>query len=94
ADAKSRWRVSDDVIARRLGDEVIVVQLKTDRVYALNDSAARIWELVASGRSVREIQRAVAEEFAVDPAILERSIRRLLSRLNSRRLLDVRARGS
>jgi len=34
--------LSPDTVATRVGDEVVLVDLKTDRIYTLNRTAARI----------------------------------------------------
>lgn len=85
--ASAAWRVSAEVVSQRLDDEVILVDLTTDRVYALNDTAARVWELLASGRSIEHIERKLAQEFTVSPAHLRRSVTRLVSMLERRKLV-------
>jgi hypothetical protein len=63
------------------------VQLKTDRVYALNRTAARFWELLAARKSLGAIERKLAEEFEVGGERLRKSIERLLSSLHSKKLV-------
>ncbi len=81
------WSVSRDVVSQRLDDEVVLVQLKTDCVYALNQTAARFWELLASKKSLDAIERQLEQEFAVDKPTLERSVARLLSVLRAKKLV-------
>ncbi len=45
------WRCSPDVTARRLGENIVLVHLGTDRIYELNPTAARIWELIQTGET-------------------------------------------
>jgi hypothetical protein len=85
-------QVSGDVISRRLGDEVIMVNLKTDRVYALNPTAARVWELLAARRSVASIERKLAEEFSADGAKLSRDVARLVATLRAKKLVRAKRR--
>ncbi len=85
--ASRALRTSGDVVSRRLGDEVILVNLKTDRVYALNETAARFWELLTSRKSLRSVEQALAKEFAVDDAKLSREIARLVSTLRAKKLV-------
>ena len=80
-------RVSRDVVSRRLGDEVILVNLATDRVYALNQTAARFWELLASRRGLPSIERALGREFAIEGAKLSREITRLVASLEAKKLV-------
>jgi hypothetical protein len=50
-------------VHRRLGDTVVVVDLASDRIYELNPSAARIWELATAGLMPSEICRRLRREF-------------------------------
>lgn len=87
AGAASGWQASADVVAQRLDDEVILVQLETDCVYALNPTAARIWELVAARKSPDAIERALSQEFAIDAPTARRSVANLLSALREKKLV-------
>jgi len=84
---RTALRVSGDVVSRRLGDEVILVNLATDRVYALNQTAGRFWELLASRHGLPSIERTLAREFAIEGAKLSREIARLVSSLEAKKLV-------
>jgi hypothetical protein len=60
-----RFRLDADVVAQRLDDEVVLIQLKTDRIFVLNRTGARLWELLAGGHELAEIQRQMVQEFDV-----------------------------
>lgn len=90
--ARAGLQVSSEVVSRRLGDEVILVNLKTDRVYALNPTAARVWELLAARRSLASIERKLAEEFSVDGSKLARDVTRLLATLRAKKLVRAKRR--
>lgn len=56
---------------RRVADELILVPIRgradeLGYVYSLNETAARIWELIDGRHSRQEIQLALEHEFAVD----------------------------
>ena len=84
---RGRLQVSGEVVSRRLGDEVILVNLTTDRVYALNATAARVWEMLAVRRSPASIERKLAEEFVVDGSKISRDVARLLAALRAKKLV-------
>ena len=86
--ASGGLRVSREVVSRRLGDEVILANLKTDRVYALNQTAARFWELLASRRSLESAERQLIREFAVEPSKLARQVAGLVSTLKAKKLVQ------
>ena len=70
----ARFRSSPDALATRVGEEIVLVDLKTDRIYSLNRTAARIWELVCADCDRIEVERRMLEEFDVTPAQLADAI--------------------
>jgi hypothetical protein len=70
----TRFRSSPDALATRVGEEIVLVDLKTDRIYSLNRTAARIWELVCADCDRTEVERRMLEEFDVPPAQLAEAI--------------------
>lgn len=69
--------LTDDVVARRLDDVVILINLKTNRIFELNVTGARIWELMSAGSSRADIDRTMLEEFDVQEPELSNSIESL-----------------
>jgi hypothetical protein len=61
-------RPSADVVARRIGDGAVLVHLPTNRIFELNHTAARLWELLEEGLDHAQILARLAEEFEVDEA--------------------------
>jgi hypothetical protein len=64
-----------------LHGEVVVVHLRTNRIYALNRTGARLWQLLGSGCDRGELERRLLAEFDVDPAELSREVGDLLASL-------------
>ena len=71
---RTRFRSSPDALATRVGDEIVLVDLKTDRIYSLNRTAARIWELMCADYDRTEVERRMLEEFDVPPGQLAEAI--------------------
>ena len=67
-------RPSPDVIGRRLDDRFVVVNLKTNRIYELNRTAAALWELLEAETDRSELAPAMLERFDADPAEVRREI--------------------
>jgi hypothetical protein len=64
---------SDSIVFRKIGDEFILVPIRhdvgdLDSIFTLNETAARIWELIDGKRTLREIKNMMVEEFDVMPA--------------------------
>jgi hypothetical protein len=76
-----------DVVHRRVDDEVVLVHLRTNRIYSLNPTGARLWELLSEGYDRRRIKKHLAEEYDVDDAQLEREVDDLFSELLAEELI-------
>jgi hypothetical protein len=66
SDGTSLPRPAKDVVAKRVGDDVLLVHLQTNKIYELNRTAGRMWTLLEEGLSREEIEARLADEFAVD----------------------------
>jgi hypothetical protein len=73
--------VNPDVVHQRVGDDVVLVHLKTNQIFALNETGARFWELLSAGGTRPEIEAAMMAEFEVEPAALATEIDTLLAAL-------------
>ncbi len=78
-----------NVLFRRLGDDIVLFHLDTDRFYELNGTAARFWELLTSGHDVVHARRQILEEFVVDPDQLASEAEALLSSLRRENLISL-----
>jgi hypothetical protein len=81
-------RVASDVVARRLDDEVVLVHLGTNRIYSLNATGGRYWELLEEGLGHEIIVRRMREEFEVDEMTLEQEIASITADLRSAGLVE------
>lgn len=79
-----------DVLWQRLDDEVIVMQLKTDRIFSLNPTGARFWELIAGGMKLDAVRAQMGQEFEVPPEVLAAEVEGILELLLSEQLLIAR----
>jgi hypothetical protein len=80
-------RPAADILAARVGESVVLINLQTDRICELNPTGSRFWELFCEGRSRAALQEQLAGEFDVDPGELDDEIDRLLDALRSEGLI-------
>lgn len=80
-------RPNPDVLWRRLDDEVILMQLKTDQMFSLNRTGGRFWELIAGGLPLEAACEQMSREFEVAPERLTAEIREVLDLLIAEQLL-------
>jgi hypothetical protein len=84
------WQVAPEVVARRLGESVVLVNLADDAVYELNRTGARTIELIQSGSTYDQILRQLEEEFSAARATLENDVTRLVGELVAAGLITPR----
>jgi hypothetical protein len=78
---------SPDVVSRRLGDEVVLVHLRTNRIFSLSPTGARFWELLSDGRTRAETERQLAEEYDVSRKEVSAEIDSLVTLLEAEGLV-------
>jgi len=85
----ARFQASPDALATRVGDEIVLVHTRTDQIYVLNPTGARVWELLCADCDRAEIERRMVEEFEVTPAELTGQVGELIGSLVNSRLITV-----
>ena len=79
---------SPDVVSRRLGDEIVLVHLKTNRIFSLSPTGARLWELLEEGRSRAEIEQQLLLEYDVSREAVSGEIDSLVTILEGEALVQ------
>jgi hypothetical protein len=62
------YKKNDSIVSRKIGDEFI------ESIYTLNETGARIWELIDGKLRVGEIKESLVEEFEVEPEEAEKDL--------------------
>jgi hypothetical protein len=75
------FRPDADVLARRVGDEVVLVHGGRNEIFALNTTGARLWELLSEGRTRAEAVQQLTTEFDVTEEAAAQEADALLDRL-------------
>jgi hypothetical protein len=70
-----------------VGDEIVLVDLKSDLIYSLNRTAARAWELLCEEYDRADVERRMLEEFDVTRGELAEAIDGLVAALTENGLL-------
>ena len=78
-----------DQASCRLEDEVAIVQLKAGIYYGLDPVGARIWELIATPRSLRTVRDALLAEYEVDAERCESDLLRLVQTMMEAGLVEI-----
>ena len=81
------WRRDTELPFQKLDEETIVVDPRRREVHLLNETAARIWEILAAPRSLDELTAELEGEYEVDGAELREAVRECVDGLSSKGLL-------
>jgi|SRR5688500_13530735 len=71
---RPRLRVNPAVTSQLFGDDAVLIDLRTNEVYEMNRTAARMWQLLGDGVDVDDIEGRLASEFEVEPKELRRQM--------------------
>jgi len=82
------FKKNDAMVFRKIGDECILVPIRQgvgdlESIYTLNETAARIWELLDGTAKGMEIRDKMTEEFDVTPEEAEKDLVHHLKELTS-----------
>jgi hypothetical protein len=79
-----------DVPFSQLHDELLGISQQRGYCYALNPSAARIWELIQAPVQVGSVCAALCSEFAIEPDLCYRDVVDFLANMKTAGLIEVR----
>jgi len=85
----SRVRVPQEVLARPVGDEAVLLHLASGTYYALDPVGARAWQLLERGDTLGEVCATMSAEYEVESAQLERDVMALVQQLADHALIVV-----
>ena len=74
-------QLSDEVVAREVGDETMLLDLASGTYFGLDAVGGRFWQMLEEGKSAIEARDALLEEYEVAPDQLERDLEALLANL-------------
>lgn len=78
-----------DIPFSQLDDELLAIDSQAGYCYSLNETAGRVWDLIASPTSVSEVCAQLQKEYAVEEAVCEQEVIKLLEGLCDAGLVQV-----
>jgi hypothetical protein len=90
---ESRYAPSEDVIARMIEEELILVPLASgmgdtdDELYTLNETGKAIWNRLDGKRTLRTVAEELVSEFQAPPDQIETDVLGLVTELKRRRMV-------
>jgi hypothetical protein len=81
-------KLSPDVMARRVGDELFILSIKSECYFGLDEIGARMFALLTDGASVGDTLRQLEMEYDADPEVLRRDLENLIGELARYHLIE------
>jgi hypothetical protein len=78
------------VVARMVGDEVVILDLEAGTYFGLDPVGARIWELIGEGLTLSNVRDRMLNEYDTPSDTLEQDILELIKALREESLVAVR----
>jgi Coenzyme PQQ synthesis protein D (PqqD) len=82
-------RPNPQVIAKRLDQTTVLVDISTGRIFELNETGTRVWELLGQGLNIDRIIQHLIFEFEVADSQAAEEVSKLLSQLRNQGLVVV-----
>ena len=83
-----RLKQSVNVVSSRVGEAGVLVHLLSNRIFEVNETGVRVWELLGEGRSLDEIEERLQVEFSENRERLRSDIQALVDALAREGLVE------
>lgn len=93
-DKNSKYRITGNVVARKIEDEIIIVPLTAgigdaeDDLFSLNDTGKALWDYLDGSNSVKEIIDILVENYEGGPDEIGNDVIGFLEELISRNIIE------
>jgi len=88
-DIDGKVTIPKQVMARRVGEEVVLLDLVTGTYFGLDPVGSRVWELLSAGQTLAQVLNTVLDEYEVSPETLKLDIQALMQELLARGLVAI-----
>jgi hypothetical protein len=85
----SRVRVPEDVLLSELEGESVLLNLKTETYFGLDEMGTQMWGALTKADSIQAAYEALSEEYDVDPERLRVDLTEILEKLLNHGLLEL-----
>ena len=86
----SRVTIAPDVMFRIIGDEAVILNLKSKLYLGLNPVGTRMWTVLQGAPSIEVAHASLLEEFDVEPERLRQDMDKLLDQMLEQGLVELR----
>ena len=81
--------ISPEVLISEVGSESVLLNLKSEQYFGLDEVGTRMWQALTSGESIQAAYDALMAEYDVEPDLLRRDMSDLIERLIDQGLVEI-----
>ena len=74
--------ISSEVLTQEVGGETVILDLKSETYFGLDEVGTRIWQLLADQEDIQTITATMLNEYDVEEDQVEKDIQNLLTQLD------------
>jgi len=78
-----------ETMINEVGGEAVLLNLKSECYYGLDDVGTSMWKALTSGGTIEEAYRSLMDEFEVDGEQLRRDFLALIEKLSEQELIEI-----
>jgi hypothetical protein len=82
--------VSPDVVSQELDGETVLLDLRSEQYYVLDDVGTRMWQLLTTLPDLAAVCAQLLEEYEVDEPTLRRDLSALIAKLAEVGMVETR----
>ncbi|MEP7069981.1 MAG: PqqD family protein [Usitatibacter sp.] len=86
---RGRVTVPEGVLVRELGGESVLLNLRSESYFGLDDVGTRMWAALTASPSMEDAYRMLADEYEVEPALLRADLSTFVEKLSAAGLIHV-----
>jgi hypothetical protein len=86
---KSRIAIPTDVLVSEVGDESVLLNLKSESYFGLDEMGTRMYKALTGSESVQAAYDSLLAEYEVEPEVLRRDLSGLIQKLLEHGLVEV-----
>lgn len=83
-------RKAENVVSRRIDDETVLLNLKSNVYYSMDEIGTYIWEKIDGVKSMADIADDMRKEYEVGEGEPEKSVRAFIDDLKKEKLLETK----
>jgi hypothetical protein len=83
-----RVKAAPDVLFRLVGDEGVLLNLRTQRYLGLNPVGTRVWTILEQGATIQSAYDMLLQEYEVDPSKLRLDLDLFIGQLVEHELVE------